>query len=416
MKSVKIILTIVFIMFTISCSEDNPIRSSFGNEKLIDNIYKFTDYQKSRMNGVYTIISGKERFGEKIIAKWVGDSLTLFTGKDYATFILACGLKDSTWIFEGTLKNAFSNDIFISRLYIQYNEGGKELLAGNDSSFKIIFRGKTGSSAKNLTNDIEFELRKNIDFAKDTFAVLAHRGGSSSYKGIPEAENSLSMIRLAEKYGANGIEIDIHLTKDKVPILFHDENLSERTVNGQFFIGPISNFAYSHIKSFCTLKNGEVIPTLKEALDEVVNNTKLKIVWLDIKSEETIDSVLPVQIEYMRRAKNMGRELTIFLGLALDETYNRFQNNPLHYKSNSVCELNFDKVLNSNSDAWAPRWTLGTLSGEIDKMHSKGKKVFFWTIDLPESLNIFLQDDKTDGILTNYPSMVFYEYFTRKYK
>ncbi|WP_182199469.1 glycerophosphodiester phosphodiesterase family protein [Paraliobacillus salinarum] len=60
--------------------------------------------------------------------------------------------------------------------------------------------------------------------------IYAHRGAS---KQAPE--NTLPAFELAYESGADGIETDVQLTKDGIPVLFHDENV-RRTTNGTGFI------------------------------------------------------------------------------------------------------------------------------------------------------------------------------------
>lgn len=60
-----------------------------------------------------------------------------------------------------------------------------------------------------------------------TMMIYAHRGVS---KYVPE--NTMSAFQLAYDQGAHGIETDVHLTKDHVPVLIHDEHL-DRTTNGK---------------------------------------------------------------------------------------------------------------------------------------------------------------------------------------
>ncbi|MHA6251037.1 glycerophosphodiester phosphodiesterase family protein [Oceanobacillus sp. CAU 1775] len=54
--------------------------------------------------------------------------------------------------------------------------------------------------------------------------IFAHRGAS---KYAPE--NTFASFSLAEKMHADGIETDIQLTKDGIPILIHDESLKRTT-------------------------------------------------------------------------------------------------------------------------------------------------------------------------------------------
>lgn len=56
------------------------------------------------------------------------------------------------------------------------------------------------------------------------FVNYAHRGASAYYP-----ENTLSAFYAGVNMGANGIETDIHITKDDILVLFHDDELSRVT-------------------------------------------------------------------------------------------------------------------------------------------------------------------------------------------
>ncbi|HTL68621.1 MAG TPA: glycerophosphodiester phosphodiesterase [Lacunisphaera sp.] len=54
--------------------------------------------------------------------------------------------------------------------------------------------------------------------------VIAHRGASAEYP-----ENTLPAFRRAIAAGADGIELDVHVTADGVPVVFHDSSLARLT-------------------------------------------------------------------------------------------------------------------------------------------------------------------------------------------
>ncbi|MRG86496.1 glycerophosphodiester phosphodiesterase [Salinibacillus xinjiangensis] len=60
--------------------------------------------------------------------------------------------------------------------------------------------------------------------------IIAHRGAS---RYAPE--NTMPAFQLANEMKANGIETDVQLTKDNIPVLIHDENV-RRTTNGTGFV------------------------------------------------------------------------------------------------------------------------------------------------------------------------------------
>ena len=96
--------------------------------------------------------------------------------------------------------------------------------------------------------------------------VFAHRGLPVKF-----AENSLQGFKYAVEHGAEGVEFDVHLTKDKVPVVMHDETL-DGTTNGT---GYIKDYTLNEIRKF-HLENGEPVPLLSE-LFEILQDKDLYI-------------------------------------------------------------------------------------------------------------------------------------------
>jgi glycerophosphoryl diester phosphodiesterase len=92
--------------------------------------------------------------------------------------------------------------------------------------------------------------------------IIGHRGG-----GALAPENTLSGIRTAAEMGFGGVEFDVMLSADKVPVLIHDETL-ERTTNGR---GSVAATPYAKLASldagawFGPKYRGERLPTLEQA-------------------------------------------------------------------------------------------------------------------------------------------------------
>jgi len=70
-------------------------------------------------------------------------------------------------------------------------------------------------------------------------AIYAHRGASGRYP-----ENTMSAFRAALRSGADGIEIDVQLTRDGEVVVIHDARL-ERTTNGS---GLIQNHTLQELR------------------------------------------------------------------------------------------------------------------------------------------------------------------------
>lgn len=107
--------------------------------------------------------------------------------------------------------------------------------------------------------------------------IFAHRGLPVKF-----AENSLEGFRYAATHGAEGVEFDVHLTKDKVPVVMHNEEI-DRTTDGS---GYIKDYTLSEIRKF-HLKNGEPVPMLRE-LFEILQDKDLYI-NLEFKTNKVHD-------------------------------------------------------------------------------------------------------------------------------
>ncbi|GGJ94455.1 glycerophosphoryl diester phosphodiesterase [Lentibacillus kapialis] len=69
--------------------------------------------------------------------------------------------------------------------------------------------------------------------------IFAHRGAS---KQAPE--NTMAAFTLAYQHGADGIETDVHLTRDHIPVLIHDEHVKRTTSS----TGYIKDFTYRQLQ------------------------------------------------------------------------------------------------------------------------------------------------------------------------
>ncbi len=99
---------------------------------------------------------------------------------------------------------------------------------------------------------------------------FAHRGLYNNQTGIPE--NSMSAFRRAIEKGY-GIEIDVRLTKDGVPIIFHDGFLRRMCNDAR----PPEMLTIDEIKKLRLLNTEETIPTLEEFLQLVQDKTNVLV-------------------------------------------------------------------------------------------------------------------------------------------
>ena len=91
--------------------------------------------------------------------------------------------------------------------------------------------------------------------------VVGHRGAAAY-----APENTISSFKKAVDMGVDEIEFDVQLTKDKVPIVFHDEFV-DRVTNGRGYVADMPLKKIQKLK----VENKEKIPTLEETLEFFTN-------------------------------------------------------------------------------------------------------------------------------------------------
>lgn len=98
---------------------------------------------------------------------------------------------------------------------------------------------------------------------RSTLMVYGHRGSAGTHP-----ENTLVSFKAAEKAGVHGIELDVQLTKDGVPVVIHDEKV-DRTTNG---VGWVKDYQYEELckldagGAYSKRFQGEPIPSLDDVL------------------------------------------------------------------------------------------------------------------------------------------------------
>ena len=230
--------------------------------------------------------------------------------------------------------------------------------------------------------------------------IFAHRGASGY-----APENTLEAFRLAMEQGADGMELDVHLTKDGEGVVIHDETL-DRTSNGH---GNVRDYTLEELKKFSFHNHmekyqGVQIPTLKEVLNLVKNscmkvNIELKtgIYWYEGIEEKTMDIV-----------KTMGMEDRVI--------YSSFN----HYSIQKVLEQNSDAetaYLFSDVPLNMEKYAKDTgvkglhpavyhlkMADFLETYMKSGLKVRVWTVNNKEDMKMFI-DAGVDAIITNYPKV-----------
>ena len=417
---------IIFSILFFSCKKEYraPVPNVSGWD-LFENssTQHLSNISRSAMEGVYKLTKGNNEFGDLVALKWSfviekNDTtfhLSGFFGKDIAYFICEGKILNGSILLNGYWRKMVSVATGIIRLTIKPQEGASMLLSENPfSGIDIIAIDGLFGNGQTMPNiPIHFIYDRKLNTA-NKFKIMSHRSGGRTSDLLPFSENSIGIIKKTAEFGSTGIEIDVRLTKDGIPILYHDNTLNTREVQKSGLLGPIENYTFNQLSTFVRLTDGEKIPTLRDALNAVIYQTPLTFVWLDTKYTGSITEVRAIQKEYLQLAAAAGRQLEIVIGLPTDDAYNEFIKLPAYKSVPSLSEQTPEVVLNINSRVWAPRFTLGTQNELVDQVHANGKLAFVWTLDVPEYIERFINYGRFDAILSNYPSCVAYYYYVHQ--
>ncbi len=371
---------------------------------------------RPRLEGTYLVVGAVRRFGDTVVLKWGGDGLSMFCGNTAYAYTNG-GMLDSAVQMVGYWRNAATLVTGDFQLQITNRVLIRALM---DSTLpvpkRLTIEGSYSDGLRATPDQFSLQYLAPLPVPTRPFLIIGHRAGGRNSDYHPVSENTPGMARFAERLGANAVEIDIRLTRDNVPVIFHDENISTRLVQQGSLIGPVSNYTLEQLRTFARLVRGERIPTLREMLDTVLLATRHQFVYLDIKTADVIPLIAPIQDEYRARAAALGRQLEILIAITSDEVQSAFTALGDYRSRPSLNELGPDQVESTNSVMWSPRWTQGILTSDIARVHAAGRRAIVWTLDDPKFIRSYITQGDYDGILTNYPGMVAYEYYMRGVK
>ena len=412
----KLIILIASLLLFYSCNNEVDITNPVVDPSdFLSQTKPLPENSKPLMEGVYEVVEGKDLLGDQVVVKWTRDRLSIFSGKNGGYLILESGSLDSVVFLSGYWRYSTSSETGVATFYIPARSGGGEIVYGDTSGNAITFVGEYGNGNGLADKPLVLKFMRPFsdEVKQSNFYILAHRGGgrNSDYLGV--SENSIEMINIAERFGSTGIEIDARLSKDGIPFLYHDGDINLRLTQKGLIWGNIEDFTWVQLRSLVTLRNGEKIPSLREALEFVLEKTTIKAVWLDTKDVDVIDSSIAIQRDILQRASDMGRDLKIVIGIPADDVFEEFITKPGFQDVPSLCELTIDQVRQANSLIWAPRWTQGIQTDAVRQMHAEGRLAFTWTLDDANYIEEFINTGEFDGILTNYPTIVSYYHYIK---
>jgi len=112
--------------------------------------------------------------------------------------------------------------------------------------------------------------------------IIAHRGASAE-----QPENTLAAFRRAVALEADGIELDVHVTRDGVPVVFHDAALRRLTGTA----GRVAGKTWAQLPML-RVRGREPIPRL---VDVLRTTRGLTVVQIELKSGPVAPVIRAIQ-------------------------------------------------------------------------------------------------------------------------
>ena len=216
--------------------------------------------------------------------------------------------------------------------------------------------------------------------------IIAHRAGKDL--GM---ENISSTIHKSLIYGAEYIELDVRLTKDGIPILFHDEKVNRLTKG----IGHISQMNYEQVEKLRFKRREGKIPPLYDVLIEF--RDKCQFV-LDIK---TRNAVLPA---YKQVKKYGWLDNVIFTsrdGMAVAQIKGKEKPARLGFSCNDKKLEMVSIASRLGAEVLFPEYRLVNQK-LLDDARKNNMKIFVWTVNCPFKMKKMARMG-VDGIITDNP-------------
>jgi len=223
----------------------------------------------------------------------------------------------------------------------------------------------------------------------DKILKIGHRGASAY-----EPENTLVSFEKAIEMGADGVEVDVHLSLDGHLIVIHDETI-DRTTNGK---GIVNQLTLSELKSFRINEKFE-IPILEEVLDLV---NKRSFVNIELKNQDTAEKVVQIIEQYITAKKWDHSHFIVssFDWNALQQV--RFLNENIRIgvltETDMDLAISFARFL--KAEAMHPDFQLLT-NEYVATIKEKGILIFPWTVNAADAIQK-MKDFQVDGIITDY--------------
>lgn len=383
--------------------------------------------QLMSFEGMFDVTAGQGLLGSAAAIRTSPGTVSVLTEKNAGFSVLgAACLPDHRVVVEGYWQYPALVETGLVRLFVDPPELATAFCEGKapDPTKELSLAGYYGHGDEFPRNPLALAWSRSLKPWRGTFFTVAHHGACEITDHCGATPNSVESIRLAERTGSNAAEIDVRVTSDGVPIVFHDPTLSSSVTRGILCHGSIADLSLVDIRGSCQLEYGEVIPTLAEALQAMVDETEYEGVYLDVKVPEAVTPAarLASRVLSTLQERNQNddpsddRHFAIIVGIASEKVLEGWHTAKATLAAEGLAlppclvEYDPDVVLSEHCVAWGPTWTKGPQTDEVQRLRRAGALTIFWTIDQSDFIDAFLKQAQPNGIITARTALVFSRY------
>lgn len=410
------------------CEESSDASTpTFADGGLLRTGTPLTREQLMAFEGMFEVTAGQSLLGSAAAIRTSPGTVSVLTEKNSGYSILgAACLPDRRVVVEGYWQYPALVEVGLVRLFVDPPELASAFCDGKapEPTKGFALTGSFGHGNEFPRDSLKLTWSRTLKPWRGRFFTVSHHGACEITDHCGTTPNSLESVRLAERTGSNAAEVDVRVTSDGVPILFHDGVLSSSLTRGLFCSGSIADLSLADIRGSCQLKYGEVIPTLEEGLHMMIDETELEGVYLDVKVPEAVlpAARLASQLQATLQERNANddpsddRHFAMLVGIPTEEVLGGWHGAKSTLEKEGVvvppCLVEYDPnvVLSEHCEAWGPTWTAGPQVAEVQRLRDAGAGTIFWTINQSDFIEAFLTQAKPNGIITARTALVFFRY------
>lgn len=242
--------------------------------------------------------------------------------------------------------------------------------------------------------------------------ITAHRGAA-----LMAPENTAAGYAFAQRARATFIEVDVQLSADGIPVLFHDAELTRTTNVAQVFPDrtsyAVGDFTWDELQQldagswFDDDFAGEHIPRLSDAIHYGIRGSGVNIELKDPENSPGVEQAVADELASDRRWQALERRGRLVVSSFDIPSLATFHELVPDVPTSGIGSVP-DAATLTDYAAWMATWTTNyreMAPEDVDRVHAAGMELVVYTVDSPDHMADVI-DLGVDGIVTDVPQVL----------